>query len=310
MPLVLQHTWDDLSSGSVDVSIYSPSNEQPPSSLRRGSGLCSQRLLLTHPECWLQSPPPLFSALRSPHGAEAPARSSPEPWPAGTGSGKGRLAGTLPAAGTFPAGSWELLHPSRVSCPQLSITARNAGDSSVLETERLRLNGSVTEHRLPEHSPGSSYAVMLRGLTAAGAGAALMREFHTGSSGKALLSRCPRSLGTDELCSAARLVRGCRRSPRCPADAHAPPAPLQTPRAPRAPSAAGAPATSPHPKARPCFPCAPSPVPGRQPGERSPRSSAAPGCLSPLQRWPADASLPLAPWPRVPATFGPAGSTS
>ncbi|XP_050843093.1 receptor-type tyrosine-protein phosphatase kappa-like isoform X16 [Serinus canaria] len=65
---------------------------------------------------------------------------------------------------------------------QLSITARNAGDSGVLETERLRLSGSVTEHRLPEHSPGSSYAVMIQGLTAAGAGAALMREFHSNSS--------------------------------------------------------------------------------------------------------------------------------
>ncbi|XP_054139372.1 neurofascin-like [Melozone crissalis] len=65
---------------------------------------------------------------------------------------------------------------------QLSITARNAGDSSVLETERLRLDGSVTEHRLPGHSPGSSYAVMLQGLTAAGAGAALTREFHSNSS--------------------------------------------------------------------------------------------------------------------------------
>ncbi|XP_068032561.1 receptor-type tyrosine-protein phosphatase kappa-like [Anomalospiza imberbis] len=65
---------------------------------------------------------------------------------------------------------------------QLSITARNAGDSSVLETERLRLDGSVTEHRLPEHSPGSSYAVTIQGLTAAGAGAALMREFPGNSS--------------------------------------------------------------------------------------------------------------------------------
>ncbi|XP_059729183.1 uncharacterized protein LOC132341548 isoform X2 [Haemorhous mexicanus] len=65
---------------------------------------------------------------------------------------------------------------------QLSITARNAGDSGVLEIERLRLSGSVTEHRLPEHSPGSSYAVMIQGLTAAGAGAALMREFHSNSS--------------------------------------------------------------------------------------------------------------------------------
>ncbi|XP_064591893.1 receptor-type tyrosine-protein phosphatase kappa-like isoform X3 [Zonotrichia leucophrys gambelii] len=65
---------------------------------------------------------------------------------------------------------------------QLNITARNSGDSSVVETERLRLNGSVTEHRLPGHSPGSSYAVMLQGLTAAGAGAALTREFHSNSS--------------------------------------------------------------------------------------------------------------------------------
>ncbi|NXL74107.1 PTPRM phosphatase, partial [Leptocoma aspasia] len=64
---------------------------------------------------------------------------------------------------------------------QLSITARSSGDSSVLETERLRLNGSVTELRLPEHSPGSSYAVMIQGLTAAGAGAALVREFHSSS---------------------------------------------------------------------------------------------------------------------------------
>ncbi|KAF4799887.1 hypothetical protein TURU_050175 [Turdus rufiventris] len=65
---------------------------------------------------------------------------------------------------------------------QLNITARNAGDSSVLETERLRLNGSVTELRLPEHSPGSSYAVAIQGLTAAGAGAALLKEFHTSNS--------------------------------------------------------------------------------------------------------------------------------
>ncbi|CAN8219894.1 unnamed protein product [Coccothraustes coccothraustes] len=68
---------------------------------------------------------------------------------------------------------------------QLSITARSAGDSGVLESERLRLNGSVTEHRLAEHSPGSSYAVMIQGLTAAGAGAALTREFHSNSSSDA-----------------------------------------------------------------------------------------------------------------------------
>ncbi|KAL9821246.1 LOW QUALITY PROTEIN: uncharacterized protein GJ701_016469 [Geothlypis trichas] len=72
---------------------------------------------------------------------------------------------------------------------QLSITARNAGDSSVLETERLRLDGSVTEHRLPGHSPGSSYAVMLQGLTAAGAGAALRGTF---TAPAAPTSRTPR----------------------------------------------------------------------------------------------------------------------
>ncbi|XP_014112412.1 PREDICTED: uncharacterized protein LOC102112568 [Pseudopodoces humilis] len=65
---------------------------------------------------------------------------------------------------------------------QLSITARRAGDSSVLETERLRLNGSVSEHRLPEHSPGSSYTVTIQGLTAAGAGPPLMRDFDSDSS--------------------------------------------------------------------------------------------------------------------------------
>ncbi|XP_037980372.1 uncharacterized protein LOC119695598 isoform X1 [Motacilla alba alba] len=82
---------------------------------------------------------------------------------------------------------------------QLSITARNAGDSSVLESERLRLNGSVTEHRLPEHGPGSSYAVMIQGLTAAGAGAALLREFHSNSS-----SDTPRPQGIG--CRSARDV--------------------------------------------------------------------------------------------------------
>ncbi|XP_037980369.1 receptor-type tyrosine-protein phosphatase F-like isoform X4 [Motacilla alba alba] len=82
---------------------------------------------------------------------------------------------------------------------QLSITARHAGDSSVLESERLRLNGSVTEHRLPEHGPGSSYAVMIQGLTAAGAGAALLREFHSNSS-----SDTPRPQGIG--CRSARDV--------------------------------------------------------------------------------------------------------
>lgn len=198
----------------LSTCIYSPSNEQPPSSLHRGSALCSQRLLLAHPECWLQIPPLLFSALRSPHGAEAPARSSPEPFPAGAGAGKGRLP--------FPAGRWELLHSSCVSCPQLSIAARNAGDGSVLEMERLRLNGSVTEHRLPEHSPGRSYAVMIQGLTAAGAGTALTREFHTGSSGKLCCVAVP----------GAWAQRSCARQPALPDAAPAPRTalPVLTPR--------------------------------------------------------------------------------
>lgn len=188
---------------------------------------------------------PSASSLRP---KPVPVRSLPQP-----GTGKGRRAGTLPAAGTFPAGSWELLHSSCVSCLQLNITARNAGDSSVLETERLRLNGSVTELRLPEHSPGSSYAVAIQGLTAAGAGAALLKELHTSNSSGKLCCDCPRSLGTHEPCSAACPARGCPCSSPSPAQAHWPGVPLQTPRCPR-PSAAAAPSTSPHRKARPCWP--------------------------------------------------------
>ncbi|XP_056370577.1 uncharacterized protein LOC130265501 [Oenanthe melanoleuca] len=129
----------------------------------------------------------LFPSQRlSPLLTQASARTSrvlaPNSFLSRAGTGQGRRAGSLPAAGTFPAGTWELLHSSCASCPQLSITARNAADSSVLETERLRLNGSVTELRLPEHSPGSSYAVTIQGLTAAGAGAALAKEFHSSSS--------------------------------------------------------------------------------------------------------------------------------
>ncbi|XP_049651205.1 uncharacterized protein LOC126036017 [Accipiter gentilis] len=65
---------------------------------------------------------------------------------------------------------------------QLNVTARSAQDGSFLEMERLRLSGSVTEHPLPEHSPGSSYVVAVRGLTAAGAGAASLWEFQTDGS--------------------------------------------------------------------------------------------------------------------------------
>ncbi|XP_074934877.1 uncharacterized protein LOC142050284 isoform X1 [Phalacrocorax aristotelis] len=65
---------------------------------------------------------------------------------------------------------------------QLNITTRSTRDGRFLEMERLRLSGSVTEHPLPEHSPGSSYVVAMQGLTAAGAGAASLWEFQTKSS--------------------------------------------------------------------------------------------------------------------------------
>ncbi|XP_052634529.1 uncharacterized protein LOC128137542 isoform X2 [Harpia harpyja] len=65
---------------------------------------------------------------------------------------------------------------------QLNVTARSAQDGSFLEMERLRLSSSVTEHPLPEHSPSSSYVVTMRGLTAAGAGAASLWEFQTDGS--------------------------------------------------------------------------------------------------------------------------------
>uniref|UniRef100_A0A8C0FLK5 Fibronectin type-III domain-containing protein n=1 Tax=Bubo bubo TaxID=30461 RepID=A0A8C0FLK5_BUBBB len=66
---------------------------------------------------------------------------------------------------------------------QLNITARSVQDGGFLEMERLRLSSSFTEHPLPEHSPGSSYVVTMQGLTAAGAGPALLWEFQTNSSG-------------------------------------------------------------------------------------------------------------------------------
>ncbi|XP_059690325.1 uncharacterized protein LOC104253375 [Gavia stellata] len=65
---------------------------------------------------------------------------------------------------------------------QLNVTARSAQDGAFLEVQRLRLSGSVTEHPLPEHSPANSYVVTMQGLTAAGAGAALLWEFQTNSS--------------------------------------------------------------------------------------------------------------------------------
>ncbi|NXG25391.1 PTPRU phosphatase, partial [Grallaria varia] len=65
---------------------------------------------------------------------------------------------------------------------QLNITARSAQDGGFLEMERLQVNGSITEHRLPEHGPGSRYVVSIRGVTAAGAGAASLWQFQSNSS--------------------------------------------------------------------------------------------------------------------------------
>lgn len=68
---------------------------------------------------------------------------------------------------------------------------RSAQDGSFLEMERLRLNSSVTEYPLPEHSPSSSYVVTMQGLTAAGAGAASLWESQTNSLGKACCALVP-----------------------------------------------------------------------------------------------------------------------
>lgn len=88
-------------------------------------------------------------------------------------------------------GRWELLPSSSVSSPQLNITTRSAQDGGFLEMERLRLSSSVTEHPLPQHSPGNSYVVAIQGVTAVGAGAASLWEFQTNSTGRA---RCVPSL--------------------------------------------------------------------------------------------------------------------
>ncbi|XP_068781728.1 receptor-type tyrosine-protein phosphatase mu isoform X3 [Struthio camelus] len=60
---------------------------------------------------------------------------------------------------------------------QLGITARSTREGSFLEIERLRLNSSVTEYRLPDYRPGRTYVVTVQGLTAAGGGDVSRQEF-------------------------------------------------------------------------------------------------------------------------------------
>uniref|UniRef100_A0A8B9SUD0 Fibronectin type-III domain-containing protein n=1 Tax=Anas platyrhynchos TaxID=8839 RepID=A0A8B9SUD0_ANAPL len=72
---------------------------------------------------------------------------------------------------------------------QLNVTAWGPQDGGFLQVERLRLSSSVTEHPLPAHGPGTRYTVAVRGLTAAGAGAALLGDFQSNGSGKGLPPR-------------------------------------------------------------------------------------------------------------------------
>eukprot|EP00075_Anas_platyrhynchos_P012803 XP_027302056.1 receptor-type tyrosine-protein phosphatase kappa isoform X3 [Anas platyrhynchos] len=65
---------------------------------------------------------------------------------------------------------------------QLNVTAWGPQDGGFLQVERLRLSSSVTEHPLPAHGPGTRYTVAVRGLTAAGAGAALLGTFQSNGS--------------------------------------------------------------------------------------------------------------------------------
>ncbi|XP_072216403.1 uncharacterized protein [Excalfactoria chinensis] len=65
---------------------------------------------------------------------------------------------------------------------QLNITARALQDGGFLQIQRLQLSSQTTEHPLPTYGPGTSYVVAVRGLTAAGPGAAALREFHTSGS--------------------------------------------------------------------------------------------------------------------------------
>ncbi|XP_068524128.1 uncharacterized protein [Anas acuta] len=65
---------------------------------------------------------------------------------------------------------------------QLNVTAWGPQDGGFLQVERLRLSSSVTEHPLPAHGPGTRYTVAVWGLTAAGAGAALLGDFQSNGS--------------------------------------------------------------------------------------------------------------------------------
>lgn len=130
-------------------------------------------------ECWPQIPPVLLrSALRSTRGAKAPGASLRE-----LPSCRRCWAVAGCALGTFPSSS--------VSCPQLNVTAWGPQDGGFLQVERLRLSSSVTEHPLPAHGPGTRYTVAVRGLTAAGAGAALLGDFQSNGSGKGVRALPP-----------------------------------------------------------------------------------------------------------------------
>ncbi|XP_031413053.1 receptor-type tyrosine-protein phosphatase kappa-like isoform X2 [Meleagris gallopavo] len=77
---------------------------------------------------------------------------------------------------------WKALPSCRgeITGYQLNITARASQDGGFLQIERLRLSSQTTEHPLPTYGPGTTYVVAVRGLTAAGPGAAA--QFHTNGS--------------------------------------------------------------------------------------------------------------------------------
>lgn len=124
---------------------------------------------------------PLCSHTHTPRLPLAPLWALPA---AGLGAGAGGaqqraaiwLRGGQVRAGTRP------LPSSSVSCLQLNITAWASQDGGFLHMERLRLSGQSTEHRLPTYGPGTRYVVAVRGLTAAGPGAASLWESHTNGS--------------------------------------------------------------------------------------------------------------------------------